>query len=115
MLERLADEASVAALADDVVSTLRYEKAVTKGSQSATGDVNERVDPRDTDVRLVAGLGDTVWHSLLATPEVASGHDIDLGRDFVDAYEGDLCISPRYERLVEGVLGSTATGGTEFC
>ena len=43
VLERLADEASVAALADDVVSTLRYEKAVTKGSQSATGDVYERL------------------------------------------------------------------------
>jgi len=207
VLERLADEAGVAGLADDVISTLRYEKAVTKGSQSATGDiyerlatysdggdthapeytlvrddrqgmprrvvfdsvtvpvdedldlrlvgreepfralrkhemplgfdsadlfleevvelrdeplaelgdVNERVDPRDTDVRLVAGLGDTVWHSLLATPEVANEHDYDLNREFVDAYEGKLCISPRYERLVESVLGSSATEGIEFC
>ncbi|WP_436924289.1 hypothetical protein [Halosimplex amylolyticum] len=207
VLDRLADETGVAGLADDVISTLRYEKAVTKGDQSATGDVyerlatysddadphapeytlvrddrqgmprrivfdsvavpvdddltlrlvgreepfralrkhemplgfdsadlfleevvelrdeplaelgdvNERVDPRDTDVRLVAGLGDTVWHSVLATPEVAREHDADLTRAFVDAYEGDLCISPRYERLVEGVLGTGATDGIEFC
>ncbi|QLH83885.1 hypothetical protein [Halosimplex pelagicum] len=206
VLDRLADETGVAGLADDVISTLRYEKAVTKGEQSATGDVyerlaaysddedphapeytlvrddrsgmprrivfdsatvpvdedlqlrlvgreepfralrkhemplgfdsadlfleevvelreeplaelgdvNERVDPRDTDVRLVAGLGDTVWHSLLVTPEVAAEYDADPTRELVDAYEGDLCISPRYERLVEGVLGTAATDGIEF-
>ena len=206
VLDRLADETGVAALADDVISTLRYEKAITKGDQSATGDVyerlatysddtdprapeytllrddrdgmprrivfdsvivpvdedldlrfvgreepfralrkhemplgfdsadlfleevvelrpeplaelgdvNERVDPRDTDVRLVAGLGDTVWHSLLATPEVAGEEEPDLTRKFVDAYEGDLCISPRYERLVEGVLGTDAIEGIDF-
>ncbi|MFB6141354.1 MAG: hypothetical protein ABEJ26_13085 [Halosimplex sp.] len=207
VLDRLAEEAGIAGLADDVISTLRYEKAVTKGDQSATGDVyerlaaysddadprspeytlvrddrrgmprrivfdsvtvpvdedldlrlvgreepfralrkhemplgfdsadlfleevvelraeplaelgdvNERVDPRDTDVRLVAGLGDTVWHSLLATPEVAGRHDADLTREFVDDYEGELCISPRYERLVEGVLGTDAIEGVDFC
>jgi len=207
VLDRLADETGVAALADDVISTLRYEKAITKGDQSATGDVyerlatysdhtdphapeytlvrddrggmprrivfdsvvvpvdddldlrlvgreepfralrkhemplgfdsadlfleevvelrpeplaelgdvNERVDPRDTDVRLVAGLGDTVWHSLLATPDVANEHDPDLTREFVDEYEGEICISPRYERLVEGVLGTDAIAGIDFC
>ncbi|WP_415382110.1 hypothetical protein [Halosimplex sp. TS25] len=207
VLDRLADEAGVAGLADDVISTLRYEKAVTKGEQSATGDVydrlatysddgdphapeytlvrddrqgmprrivfdsvavpvdddltlrlvgreepfralrkhemplgfdsadlfleevvelreeplaelgdvNERVDPRDTDVRLVAGLGDTVWHSLLARPEVAGAQEADLTREFVDGYEGELCISPRYERLVEGVLGTGATENVDFC
>ncbi|WP_436928855.1 hypothetical protein [Halosimplex halobium] len=206
VLDRLADETGVAGLADDVISTLRYEKAVTKGEQSATGDVyerlatysddedphapeytlvrddrsgmprrivfdsvvvpvdedlqlqlvgreepfralrkhemplgfdsadlfleevvelraeplaelgevNERVDPRDTDVRLVAGLGDTVWHSLLVTPEVAAEYDANPTRELVDAYEGDFCISPRYERLVEGVLGTAAIEGIEF-
>ncbi|WP_459194198.1 hypothetical protein [Halosimplex sp. J119] len=207
VLDRLADETGVAGLADDVISTLRYEKAVTKGDQSATGDVyerlgtysddsdptapeytlvrddrqgmprrivfdsvtvpvdedldlqlvgreepfralrkhemplgfdsadlfleevvelreeplselgdvNERVDPRDTDVRLVAGLGDTVWHSLLATPDVAEEYDADVGRELVDAYEGEFCISPRYERLVEAVLGTDAIEGIDFC
>ncbi|ELZ24402.1 hypothetical protein C475_12457 [Halosimplex carlsbadense 2-9-1] len=206
VLDRLAEEAGVAGLADDVISTLRYEKAVTKGDQSATGDVyerlaaysddeeptapeytlvrddrsgmprrivfdsvtvpvdedlqlrlvgreepfralrkhemplgfdsadlfleevvelreeplaelgdvNERVDPRDTDVRLVAGLGDTVWHSLLVAPEVAAEYDADLTRELVDAYEGEFCISPRYERLVEGVLGTAAIDGIDF-
>jgi hypothetical protein len=207
VLERLATETGTAALADDVISTLRYEKAVTKGRQSATGDaydrldrysdlsdpaapeytlvrddragmprrvvfdsvtvpleedltvrlvgreepfralrkhevalgfdsadlvleevvrleadpltslaeVNERIDPRDTDVRLVAGLGDTVWHSLLATPETTDRHDADLTRAFVDAYEGPMCVSARYERLVQAVLGTEALDGVEFC
>jgi len=76
--------------------------------------VNERIDPRDTDVRLVAGLGDTVWHSLLATREATAGWDGDLDRSFVSHYEGPLCISPRYERLVEAVLGTAALDGIEF-
>jgi len=81
---------------------------------SSLDGVNERIDPRDTDVRLVSGLGDTVWHSLLATRDTAAGHDPDLDRSFVDAYEGELCLSPRYERLVQAVLGTDATDGIEF-
>jgi len=206
VLERLAAETGAADLADDISSTLRYEKAVTKGNQTADGDVyerlarysdqsdptapeytlirddrqgmprrvvfdsvvvpladdldlrlvgreepfralrkhevplgfdsadlvleevvelrseplstldgvNDRIDPRDTDVRLVSGLGDTVWHSLLATRETADERAPDLTREFVDAYEGDLCLSPRYERLVQAVLGTDATDGIEF-
>ncbi|MFB6141804.1 MAG: hypothetical protein ABEJ30_00500 [Halorientalis sp.] len=205
VLERVADRADATALADDVISTLQYEKAVTKGRQSADAgvydrlaeysdhddprapeftllrdsragfprrivfdslrvilndvevqlvgreepfralrkhefalgfdsadlvleevvelrpepltdlaDVNERIDPRDTDVRLVSGLGDTVWHTLLATPSVRADSDHSLTRAFVDAYRGPLCISPRYERLVEAVLGTDALDGVEF-
>ncbi|WP_435130148.1 hypothetical protein [Halobaculum sp. D14] len=204
-LERFAavggDDA--AALADDVSSTLRYEKAVTKGSQSADSGVydrlaaysdpdgggaeytlirddreshprrvvfdsavvdvdgtpvrlvgreepfralrthefalgvdsadlvleevvslrpdgvsdlsavNARIDPRDTDVRVVTGLGDTVYHTLMARPELLpSGAELD--RSFVAEYDGDLCISPRYERLVEAVIGTDALDGVDF-
>jgi hypothetical protein len=76
------------------------------------GDVNDRIDPRDTDVRVVTGLGDTVYHTLLATPGVADG---DLDRSFVDGYAGPVCISPRYERLVEAVVGTDALDDVEFC
>ena len=158
VLERVATHTGTAEIADDIISTLRFEKAVTKGDQTPTdpiyrrlaaysgenaeytlyrdaredfprrivfdsatfpfGDhelrligreepfralrkhefalgfdsadlvleevvrldpdpltdiaaVNDRIDPRDTDVRVVSGLGDTVYHTLLATPEVA--------------------------------------------
>jgi hypothetical protein len=75
--------------------------------------VNERIDPRDTDVRVASGLGDTVHHTLLATPEtLPAGATLD--RSFVADYEGPLCISPRYERLVEAVLGTAALDGVEF-
>ena len=204
VLERLAARSGATELADQIVSTLRYEKAVTKGDQTADrevyerladysspapgepeftllrdardgmprrivfdsvtvplGDhavqlvgreepfralrkhefalgfdsadlvleevvelrhepltalqeVNERIDPRDTDVRLVNGLSDTVHHTLLATPEVVD----ELGgidRNAVAAYEGPFCISPRYERLVEAVLGTDTIAGLEFC
>jgi len=74
--------------------------------------INARIDPRDTDVRVVAGMGDTVDHTLLATPEVAGEEELD--RWFVREYEGELCISPRYERLVEAVLGIDALEGIEF-
>lgn len=77
-------------------------------------EVNDRIDPRDTDVRVVSGLGDTVWHTLLATPETRRRFDADLDRSFVAAYEGEMCISPRYERLVEAVLGTDAIEGIEF-
>jgi hypothetical protein len=75
-------------------------------------DINDRIDPRDTDVRVVTGLGDTVYHTLLSTPEVADGP---LDRSFVADYEGPLCISPRYERLVEAVLGTGALTDVTFC
>lgn len=78
------------------------------------GAINERIDPLDTDVRVVTGMGDTVYHTLLATPEVAGTLESDLTRDFVTAYEGELCISPRYERLVEAVLGTDTIENVEF-
>ena len=77
-------------------------------------EINERIDPLDTDVRVVTGLGDTVYHTLLATPEVVDSQDGLLDRQFVTQYRGDLCISPRYERLVEAVLGTGALDGVEF-
>ncbi|WP_335998784.1 hypothetical protein [Halorientalis halophila] len=205
VLERLAARTDTAALADDVISTLQYEKAITKDNQEADADVydrlaaysdtdepsapeytllrddragmprrivfdsltlplddfdlqlvgreepfralrthefalgfdsadlvleevvgldpeplreladvNDRIDPRDTDVRVVSGLGDTVWHTLLATPDLRRAYDADLDRSLVDAYEGDICISPRYERLVEAVLGTDVIEDVEF-
>lgn len=92
---------------------LVLEEVVQLREDPLTGlaEVNDRIDPLDTDVRLRTGLGDTVHHTLLATPEVAEGT---LDRAFVDAYEGKLCISPRYERLVEAVLGAAALDGVEF-
>jgi hypothetical protein len=205
VLDRIAERAGQTGLADDVISTLRYEKAVTKGEDepedgvyarldrysdvadptapeytlvrddregmprrvvfdsvtveldgldvrlvgreepfralrkhefalgfdsadlvleevvelrgdplSELAAVNERIDPRDTDVRLVSGLGDTVWHSLLATRDATAAWDGDLTRGFVDDYEGPLCISPRYERLVRAVLGTRALEGVTF-
>ena len=95
---------------------LVLEEVVGLDPEPLTGldEVNERIDPRDTDVRVVSGLGDTVWHTLLATPETRRQLDAELDRSFVDAYEGKLCISPRYERLVEAVLGTDAIEGTEF-
>jgi hypothetical protein len=205
VLERLAGRTGTADLADEIISTLRYEKAVTKGNQDAVADVyhrisdyssldepyrpeytllrddrdgmprrivfdsvtvptdhgdvqlvgreepfralrthefalgfdsadlvleevvqlrdepltaideiNDRIDPLDTDVRVVTGLGDTVYHTLLATPAVLDTQDRPLDRTFVTNYEGDLCISPRYERLVEAVLGTSALDGVSF-
>jgi hypothetical protein len=37
-----------------------------------------------------------------------------LDRSFVAGYEGPFCISPRYERLVEAVLGTDALDGIAF-
>ncbi|SEW32497.1 hypothetical protein [Natrinema salifodinae] len=76
-------------------------------------DVNARIDPADTDVRVVTGLGDTVYHTLLAGPEVAPSAG-SLDRDFLKRYEGPLCIEPRYERLVQAVLGTGTLDGIEF-
>ena len=82
---------------------------------SRIADLNARIDPRQTDVRVVTGLGDTVYHTLLATPEtVQAGPSDALDREFVAAYEGPLCISPRYERLVSAVLGTSAIEGIDF-
>jgi hypothetical protein len=93
---------------------LVLEEVVELRAEPLTGlsAVNERIDPLDTDVRVVEGLGDTVHHTLLARPAVAEGSDLD--REFLRAYEGELCISPRYERLVEAVLGTDALEGVEF-
>ncbi len=89
------------------VVTLREEGV------STLADVNARINPRDTDVRVVTGLGDTVYHTLMATPELL-GPGETLDRSFVADYEGPLCISPRYERLVSAILGTRATDGTSF-
>ncbi|MDQ2048878.1 hypothetical protein RBH26_00100 [Natronolimnohabitans sp. A-GB9] len=76
-------------------------------------DINARIDPADTDVRVITGLGDTVYHTLMATPEVApSSRSID--RTFLESYEGPLCIEPRYERLVQAVLGTRTLEGVHF-
>ncbi|MFB6128243.1 MAG: hypothetical protein ABEJ47_00630 [Halorhabdus sp.] len=76
--------------------------------------LNDRIDPRDTDVRVHTGLGDTVYHTLLATPDVADELDADLTREFVADYAGELAISPRYERLVTAVLGTDAVEEIDF-
>lgn len=76
-------------------------------------DVNARIDPADTDVRVVTGLGDTVYHTLMASPDVAPGTE-PLDRRFLEAYEGPLCIEPRYERLVQAVLGTRTLDGVSF-
>ena len=77
--------------------------------------VNERIDPHDTDVRVVTGLGDTVYHTLMATPAaIEASSRSTLDREFVAAHEGELCISPRYERLVEAVLGTDAVEDVAF-
>jgi len=94
---------------------LVLEEVVTLGETGveSIADVNARIDPHDTDVRVVSGLGDTVYHTLLAMPEVLPP-GADLDREFVTDYDGPLCISPRYERLVEAVLGTRAIEGVEF-
>ncbi|ELZ10426.1 hypothetical protein [Natrialba aegyptia] len=76
-------------------------------------DVNARIDPADTDVQVVTGLGDTVYHTLMASPEaVPSATSLD--RNFLAEYDGPLCIEPRYERLVRAVLGTSALEDVEF-
>ncbi len=76
-------------------------------------DVNARINPVDTDVRVVTGLGDTVYHTLMATPETAP-QQAAIDRDFLEGYEGPLCIEPRYERLVQAVLGTRTLDGVDF-
>ena len=77
---------------------------------SSLDQLNARIDPHDTDVRVVEGLGDTVDHTLLSTPDVTTGPD----RSFLEGYEGPMCISPRYERLVRAILGTDAMEGITF-
>lgn len=76
-------------------------------------DVNARIDPTDTDVRVVTGLGDTVYHTLMATPDVAPAA-APIDRDFLEEYAGPLCIAPRYERLVQAVLGTRVLDDVSF-
>ena len=76
-------------------------------------DVNARIDPADTDVRVVAGLDDTVYHTLMATPE-AVPPSAAIDREFLAEYTGPLCIVPRYERLVQAVLGTRVLDGVTF-
>jgi hypothetical protein len=76
-------------------------------------EINARIDPVDTDVRVVTGLGDTVYHTLMATPETAPPSK-PIDREFLGGYEGPLCIEPRYERLVQAVLGTETLDGVEF-
>lgn len=76
-------------------------------------DINARIDPMNTDVRVVSGLGDTVFHTLMARPEILPP-GAELDRAFVAGYEGELCISPRYERLVEAVLGTRPLADVDF-
>ncbi|WP_247000513.1 hypothetical protein [Halosolutus gelatinilyticus] len=76
-------------------------------------DVNARINPADTDVRVVTGLGDTVYHTLMATPETVPA-STSLDRSFLESYEGPLCIEPRYERLVQAVLGTRTLDGVSF-
>lgn len=81
---------------------------------SSLAEVNERINPSDTDVRVMTGLGDTVYHALLARPELLDSPDEPLDRSFVEQYSGELCLSPRYERLVEAILGSKNVENVEF-
>lgn len=94
---------------------LVLEEVVSLGPDGVAdlAGVNERIDPTESDVRVVSGLGDTVYHTLLGVPEVVDAGE-SLDRAFLRQYEGALCISPRYERLVEAVLGMKALEGVEF-
>ena len=76
-------------------------------------DINDRIDPVDTDVRVVTGLGDTVYHTLMGR-EDRRAPNTSFDRAYLADYEGPLCISPRYERLVTAVLGTDALDGVEF-
>ena len=76
-------------------------------------DINDRIDPLDTDVRVVTGLGDTVFHTLMGREEERTP-SATFDRAYLADYEGPLCISPRYERLVTAVLGTDALDGVEF-
>ncbi|ADD07141.1 uncharacterized protein Nmag_3591 [Natrialba magadii ATCC 43099] len=76
-------------------------------------DINARINPADSDVRVVTGLGDTVYHTLMGSPETVPAATA-LDRDFLADYAGPLCIEPRYERLVRAVLGTSVLEDIEF-
>ncbi|MGM0717324.1 MAG: hypothetical protein ACQET5_09130 [Halobacteriota archaeon] len=84
--------------------------SIERDPLSSLDELNDRIDPHDTDVRIVDGLGDTVHHALLSTPDLVD----DPNREFLREYEGPLCISPRYERLVRAILGTDVTAGVSF-
>ncbi|GAA0313221.1 hypothetical protein [Halarchaeum salinum] len=101
------------ALGFDSADLVLEEVVGLRGEPLATiADVNERIDPQDTDVRVVTGIGDTVYHTLMGDAVAFDTETFD--RAFLDAYEGPLCISPRYERLVEAVVGLEALDGVDF-
>ena len=77
---------------------------------SSLDELNARISPHDTDIRVGGGLGDTVYHTLLSTPGLSE----DPTRAFLREYEGPICISPRYERLVRAVLGTDVMDGISF-
>jgi len=95
---------------------LLLEEVVDLGPEpiAAIDELNERIDPLDSDVRVVGGLGDTVDHRLLATEAVLVSQGGPLDRSFVRDYGGPFCISPRYERLVAAILGTHALDDIEF-
>ncbi|ELY86579.1 hypothetical protein C483_19255 [Natrialba hulunbeirensis JCM 10989] len=76
-------------------------------------DINARIDPAESDVRVVTGLGDTVYHTLMGSPETVPAATA-LDREYLADYEGPLCIEPRYERLVRAVLGTSVLEDIEF-
>jgi len=49
-----------------------------------------------------------------STPDVADTQPRPLDRSFVRNYAGPLCISPRYERLIEAVIGTAALDDITF-
>ncbi len=76
-------------------------------------EINARINPADTDVRVITGLGDTVYHTLMATPDAVPAAS-SLDRAFLETYDGPLCIEPRYERLVQAVLGTDVLADVSF-
>jgi len=72
---------------------------------------------RAGDANAIARLSDKVYgRDQRYSPEMIRGQVTNFpDGQFVAEYEGPMCISPRYERLVESVLGSSATEGIEFC
>jgi hypothetical protein len=74
---------------------LVLEEVVSLGPDGVSdlAAVNERIDPTESDVRVVSGLGDTVYHTLLGVPEMVEAGET-LDRSFLAQYEG-TCVSRR--------------------